>query len=236
MISQIGRSLPCTDAFFWRRDAARSPVGIMGQTPGGLTVASVFAGILRCGQCGRKVLVYYSGLQSRSIRYSCSTTVAMTMASAACRFLPMRWNAPCLGNCGDRESSGVEAALKAAEILAVEGHTLREQRELELTQARYESERTRQQYNSVDPAHRLVASELERRWNEALLKVASLEEELQAIVVEDPVSDEERQALLALGQDLAGVWDNPATSPEVKKRIARTLVKEIVLFDEGRRH
>jgi len=72
-----------------------------------------------------------------------------------------------------------------------------------------------------------------RRWNEALVKVASLEEELQALVVEDPVSVEERQALLALGQDLAGVWDNPATSPAVKKRIARTLVKEIVLFDEA---
>ncbi len=39
--------------------------------------------------------------------------------------------------------------------------------------------------------------------------------------------------MLALGQDLAGVWDNPATSPAVKKRIARTLVKEIVLFDEA---
>ncbi len=128
---------------------------------------------------------------------------------------------------------GVEAALKAAEILAVQGHTLREQRELELTQARYESERARQQYNSVDPANRLVASELERRWDEALLRVACLEEELQAVVVEDAVSAEERQALLALGQDLAGVWDNPATSPEVKKRIARTLVKEIVLFDEA---
>jgi hypothetical protein len=56
----------------------------------------------------------------------------------------------------------------------------------------------------------------------------------RAVVVEDPVSAEERQALLALGQDLAGVWDNPATSAEVKKRIARMLVKEIVLFEEER--
>jgi len=35
--------------------------------------ASVFAGVLRCGACGRKVLVSYSGSQGRSIRYSCST-------------------------------------------------------------------------------------------------------------------------------------------------------------------
>jgi len=79
-----------------------------------------------------------------------------------------------------------------------------------------------------------VASELERRWNETLLKVARLEEQLQAVVVEDPVSAQERQALLVLGEDLAGVWDNPATSGELKKRIARTLVKEVVLFAEAR--
>jgi DNA invertase Pin-like site-specific DNA recombinase len=197
--------------------------------------ASVFAGILRCGQCGRKVLVHYSGVHSRSIRYSCSTNCRNDDGKRCLSFSANALERTLLGQLLETVSPlGVEASLKAAQILAVQGHTLREQRELELTQARYESERARQQYNAVDPAHRLVASELERRWNEALLKVARLEEELQAIVVEDPVSDEERQALLALGQDLAGVWDNPATSPEVKKRIARTLVKEIVLFDEGR--
>lgn len=197
--------------------------------------ASVFAGILRCGQCGRKVLVHYSGLQSRSIRYSCSTNCRNDDGKRCLSFSANALERTLLGQLLETVSPlGVEAALKAAEILAVQGHTLREQRELELTQARYESERARQQYDAVDPLNRLVASELERRWNEVLLKVASLEEELQAIVVEDPVSVEERQALLALGQDLAGVWDNPATSPEVKKRIARTLVKEIVLFDEAR--
>jgi DNA invertase Pin-like site-specific DNA recombinase len=197
--------------------------------------ASVFAGILRCGQCGRKVLVHYSGVHSRSIRYSCSTNCRNDDGKRCLSFSANALERTLLGQLLETVSPlGVEAALKAAEILAVQGHTLREQRELELTQARYESERARQQYNSVDPANRLVASELERRWNEALLRVACLEEELQAVVVENAVSAEERQALLALGQDLAGVWDNPATSPEVKKRIARTLVKEIVLFDDPR--
>jgi hypothetical protein len=197
--------------------------------------ASVFAGILRCGQCGRKVLVSYSGLHSRSIRYSCSTNCRNDDGKRCLSFSANALERALVGQLLETVSPlGVEAALQAAEILAAEGRTLREQRELELTQARYESERARQQYNAVDPLNRLVASELERRWNEALQRVAGLEEELQAVVVEDPVSDEERQALLALGQDLARVWHNPATSPEVKKRIARTLVKEIVLFDEAR--
>jgi DNA invertase Pin-like site-specific DNA recombinase len=197
--------------------------------------ASVFAGILRCGQCGRKVLVSYSGLHSRSIRYSCSTNCRNDDGKRCLSFSANLLERTLVGQLLESVSPlGVEGALQAAEILAVQGRTLREQRELELTQARYESERARQQYNAVDPLNRLVAGELERRWNEALQRVAGLEEELQAVVVEDPVSDEERQALLALGQDLARVWHNPATSPEVKKRIARTLVKEIVLFDEAR--
>lgn len=197
--------------------------------------ASVFSGILRCGQCGRKVLVHYSGLHSRSIRYSCSTNSRHDDGKRCLSFSANALERTLLGQLLETVSPlGVEAALQAAEMLAVEGHTLREQRELELTQARYESERARQQYHAVDPLNRLVASELERRWNEALRKVASLEEELQAVVVEDAVSEEERRALLALGRDLAGVWDNPATSSEVKKRIARTLVKEIVLFEEAR--
>lgn len=197
--------------------------------------ASVFAGILRCGQCGRKVLVHYSGLHSRSIRYSCSTNSRHDDGQRCLAFSANALERALLGQLLDTVSPlGVEAALRAAEILAIEAHGLREQRELELTQARYENERARQQYYAVDPANRLVASELERRWNETLLRVAGLEEQLQAVVVEDPVAEEEREALLALGEDLAGVWENPATSAEVKKRIARTLVKEIVLFEETR--
>jgi hypothetical protein len=195
--------------------------------------ASVFAGILRCGRCGRKVLVNYSGLRSRSIRYSCSTNCRDDDGKRCLSFSANALERALLGQLLETVNPlGVEAALQAAEILAVQGNTLREQRELELTQARYESELAQRQYNAVDPANRLVAGELERRWNEALQRVVSLEEELQAVVIEDAVSHEERQTLLALGQDLAGVWDNPDTSPEIKKRIARMLVKEIVLFDE----
>ena len=98
--------------------------------------ASVFAGILRCGQCGRKVLVHYSGLQSRSIRYSCSTNCRNDDGRRCLSFSANALERTLLGQLLETVSPlGVEAALQAAEILAVEGHTLREQRELELTQA-----------------------------------------------------------------------------------------------------
>src|ERR1700704_6134356 len=51
----------------------------------------------------------------------------------------------------------------------------RRQRDLQLEQARYEARLAQRQYDAVDPANRLVASELERRWNEKLERVAQLE-------------------------------------------------------------
>src|SRR4029077_19719843 len=75
------------------------------------------------------------------------------------------------------------------------------QLELALEQARYEAARARRQYDPVDPDNRLVAGELERRWNTALAAVRALEEELEALLRQRPaaVSAEERQRLLQWG-------------------------------------
>ena len=55
-------------------------------------------------------------------------------------------------------------------------------------QARYEAARARRQYDTVDPDNRLVAGELERRWNTALAAVRALEEELEALLRQRPAA------------------------------------------------
>ena len=198
--------------------------------------ASVFAGILRCGACGRKVLVSYSGSQCRSIRYSCSTNCRHEDGKRCLAFSANRLERVLTEQLLETVSPlGVEAAVQAAERLSGQSHALREQRELELTQARYESERARQQYNAVDPFNRLVAGELERRWNQALQRVAELEEALRAVVIEPALALEERKDLLGLGSELGRVWNDPEAPGELKKRIARLLVKEVVVFAERNR-
>ena len=56
------------------------------------------------------------------------------------------------------------------------------------------------QYDAVDPSNRLVAAELERRWNEALKLKSQIEEELAALGRQqcDPLSDATREELLAV--------------------------------------
>jgi hypothetical protein len=112
----------------------------------------------------------------------------------------------------------------------------RRQAELALTQARYEADLARRQYDAVDPANRLVACELERRWNDRLAEVQRHEERLAAIGSESPaLSAAEKDRLLALGADLETAWAHPGATAETRKRILRTVLEEIVCtVAEGR--
>jgi hypothetical protein len=113
----------------------------------------------------------------------------------------------------------------------------RRQTSLALDQARFEAARARRQYDAVDPDNRLVAGELEHRWNERLQVVQRLEEELASLDAEPSagLTAIERERLLALGHDLGAAWDHPAASPEIKKRILRTVIREVVVWvEEGR--
>jgi hypothetical protein len=84
----------------------------------------------------------------------------------------------------------------------------------------------------VEPENRLVADELEKRWNMALQRVSEIEGQLVALRdCRVTVTPEQRQRLLALGTDLPAVWHHPAAAPELKKRILRTMLREIVITD-----
>ncbi len=103
--------------------------------------------------------------------------------------------------------------------------------------ARYEAGLARRQYDAVDPDNRLVAGELERRWNERLVTAQRLEAQLAAMAddTSGQLSAAEREGLMNLGRDLSAVWNDQASSIELKKRITRTLIREIVVRVEDDR-
>ena len=108
--------------------------------------------------------------------------------------------------------NAIEAAVEAAEQMC---QHLREQRravELELEQARYEAKLSARRYEAVDPDHRLVAAELEARWNAALQKVQELEDQLRDFdEAESTPAIPDKEMLLSLAQDLPAVWNSPGT-------------------------
>jgi excisionase family DNA binding protein len=126
---------------------------------------------------------------------------------------------------------GVQAALQAIEASNRTGDDKQRQIELALEQAHFEVKHARRQYDAVDPDNRLVAAQLERRWNECLETVCRLQTDLSNARVSalSPLSQQERQSLLALGADLSRAWDHPKASAETRKRIVRTVLKEILV-------
>jgi excisionase family DNA binding protein len=197
---------------------------------------ALLAGLLRCGHCGRKLFVAYGG-KGRTSRYACHGG-RENRGSAACQSL---------GGTGVERAvaeavleaiqpAGIEAALQATDQFDQQQNEKRKSLALSLEKARYEVDRARRQYDAVDSANRLVASELELRWNAALERVAELER--QRLACEErqtKLTDEQQTRLLELGRDLLALWHHASASPDLKKRILRTVLEEIVLRDDETR-
>jgi hypothetical protein len=196
---------------------------------------ALLAGLLRCGRCGRKLHVGYSGTKGKVPRYFCrgahlnhgtdlcisvgGLRVDRAVAAAALEAL---------------DPLCIEASLEARDRLQAGEDQKRRALQLALEKARYEADRARRQYEAAEPENRLVASELEARWNHALERVAEHEARLQLGEQDSmQLTEEERRRLFVLGQDVNHVWNHPAASVVLKKRILRTLLKEVVVDEQS---
>jgi excisionase family DNA binding protein len=197
---------------------------------------TLLAGLLRCGHCGRKLHVAYGGAQGEAGRYHCKGSFVNHGGDRCISFGSLRVD-QAVGFEVMRllKPFGIEAALEAIEVRKLEATEKRSQIELAVKQARYEASLARRQYDAVDPDNRLVAGELERRWNDKLIEVRRLEDELEAFDRQRPLilSEEERDRLMQLGTDLDLAWSHPAATMATRKRIVRAVLHEIVVRVEG---
>lgn len=195
--------------------------------------SGLLAGLLRCGRCGRKFKVLHN--TRRGARYVCSGDTGQSTGKSCSVVSNMRIDAAVSAEVLRAISPlALDAALQViADGEQADSERLR-QSELALQQARYEVTHARRQYDAVDPDNRLVAGELERRWNESLAAVARLEDQLKSLQNQQPspLRDDERATLLALADDLPAVWNHPAASAETRKRILRTALQEIIVTPE----
>lgn len=189
---------------------------------------ALLSGLLRCRRCGRKLRVRYG----QTYRYECVGAFNQLAAARCMTFGGMRVDRVLAGEVLDKlQPLGVEAALAAIEARSQLRSEKKAQFELALQQARYEAARAQRQYNAADPENRLVAAELERRWNERLVAVRDLELEIDSLDAdkEPPLTEADRERLMALGRDLARAWESPGTTPETRKKIIRTVISEIIV-------
>jgi len=193
---------------------------------------ALLPGLFRCGRCGRKLTVHYGSRGTHTQRYACRGAFTERAEMSCISFGGMRVDRVVAQEILERvQPFGVEAALTAMKNLERESSEKRLQLENALEQARFEAARAHRQYDASDPENRLVTAELERRWNERLIAVRALEEEIARLATDQkPVlTSYDRDRLLLLGEDLARAWNNPDVTNETRKKIVRLLIKEIVV-------
>jgi hypothetical protein len=99
----------------------------------------------------------------------------------------------------------------------------------DLEAARFATDRAFRQYDASDPQNRLVAAELELRWNRALERVSNLQERIDAHDREVPAPASATPAdFVSLATDLKTIWGEPSSDARLKKRIVRTLIHEVI--------
>ncbi len=191
---------------------------------------ALLAGLLRCRRCGRRLHVAYSGTHGTVRRYACRGAMINHGTDKCLSFGGLAIERAVEEAVFAVIAPGaIDAALQAAAARDANDQQQATQAQLKGQQLRYEVERARRQYDLVDPAHRLVAAELERRWNAALDAVAAHEQAMAVTAAPSGAVAPDRAALRALATDLPTLWRDPATDVRVKKRIVRTLIAELLV-------
>ena len=196
---------------------------------------SLLGGLLICGRCGRRMFIHYCG-RSQSLRYDCARE-SKTCRGPRCQSLA--------GSVLDTfvaqqvltalQPAALELSLAAADDVQQERQRLTEHWQQRLERARYQTSRAERQYQAVEPENRLIARELERRWEAALKEQRQLEGEYEQFRCSQPaqLSSEERALILALAKDLPALWHAASTTPADRQRITRLVLQRVTVAIQG---
>ena len=124
--------------------------------------------------------------------------------------------------------AAITAAIASEAEAAVQRDQVQEALLRDLEAARYAADRAFRQYDAADPANRLVAAELEARWNRTLLRIAEVEAKIAEHDARTSGLERSPPSLAALAGDLSAVWSAPTTDARLKKRIVRTVIHEVI--------
>jgi DNA invertase Pin-like site-specific DNA recombinase len=199
--------------------------------------SALLSGLLRCARCGHKLHVAYRGRGGESPRYYCLTGNKEQGNPSCLCFAAYKVEQAVVERVLEAcQPMGIEASLQVLGAQSIEHDQKKRRLELALERVRYEAEHAQRQYEAVDPCNRLVAAELEARWNRALTDVTEAEGRLNAHQQSQiTLSEQDRNRLLELGSNLNAAWNDASAPIELKKRIIRTLINEIVVDVNHRR-
>ena len=194
--------------------------------------AALLQGLVLCGHCGRRMSLSYGGsTRSRVYQYRCSRARGQ-QGGVDCQVIGgkridqtvvevfLDATTPC----------AADAARLANEEAHRESEALRLYWAHQIERVEYEAQRAERQYMAVEPENRVVARELERRWEQALRELERVRVEAgQAIDSPELLSGDDLDKVHLLGQELQAVWNEDTTTNRDRKRLLRCLIEEVQL-------
>jgi hypothetical protein len=197
---------------------------------------SLLAGLVVCGLCGRRMQVRYGG-PSTLHSYTCNR-LATDYGGDYCQYLPgapvdafiSQWVLTAL------EPAALSLSLEATAHLEQERQALDQLWQQRLERAAYEAERAARHYRLIEPEHRLVARQLAKEWEGALLAHRQLQEDYARFVQAQPplLSQAEREAIAQLARNIPALWHAPTTTMAERKEIVRQIIQRVIVAGEGR--
>jgi DNA invertase Pin-like site-specific DNA recombinase len=197
--------------------------------------AALLHGLLYCGACGHKMMVQYKG----GTLYLCNA-LRQKYGVPVCQNIPADWIDAAVVDAFFQALSPIELDVYARAV-AAQRHTdeqTERARQQQLERLRYQAALAQRQYNRCDPDNRLVAAELEARWEAALHELK--EAEATAAQAQTPtavpfVLTAELQATFShIGQRLPQLWGTPVLSQPQRKALLRCLIDKVALHRAAR--
>lgn len=201
---------------------------------------ALLAGMIRCGYCGHKLTTHYSGADHRLPHYQCNR-LSRIGEHMACQ----SFGGKALENAveemvlGVLEPGALDAALLAERDLERQKERETRRWDLEVERAEEAEARARRKFEEVEPGHRMVSRELERRWEGALKarEEARHSRETHLANLPPPLTSEEKHELRRAVSHVGRLWRSSAMPMEGRKEIVRLLVHHVeakALRDAGR--
>ncbi|UCC51759.1 MAG: recombinase family protein [Anaerolineaceae bacterium] len=192
--------------------------------------AALLHGLVYCGKCGHKMLVQYKG----GNQYLCNA-LRQQYQVPVCQRVPA-------DPIDEQVVDAFFQALSPMELdaferaLAIEKEAegkINQAHQQQLERLRYQTALAERQFNQVDPDNRLVAAELEKRWEAALRELKQAEEtyarEKQKRTKPIVLPPEVREAFTAIGQKLPQIWQQDVLTREQRKALLRCLIDKVVI-------
>ena len=192
---------------------------------------ALLQGLIRCGRCGRRMQVGYSG-KTLVPNYSCVRGNQLYGTKRCQSVGGRRIERVVLDSVFEAlRPAAIEATLRAIEHAKDEHHVRVHSAELELERAQIHAERARRQFDACEPENRLVARSLEREWEQRLTDVRRAERAVAEVAAKrpDPLTEQEIAWCRQAGADLRKVFDASTTTDRERKQLLRAILTDVIV-------